>query len=131
MTKYNHLSKEQRNIIEHLLCMNNSFTYIGNAINVDRTTISKEVRRNRYIKSNFYDPFDIKGIESAIKKCNKLKNHLMFVIPVQTKDIVLIINYITMLELLINIVILFFLNLDQVLILILMLLMKLKTLSFP
>ena len=73
MTKYNHLSKEQRNIVEHLLCMNNSFTYIGNAINVDRTTISKEVRRNRYIKSNFYDPFDIKGIESAIKKCNKLK----------------------------------------------------------
>ena len=73
MTKYNHLSKEQRNIIEHLLCMNNSFTYIGNAINVDRTTISKEVRRNRYIKSNFYDPFDIKGIESAIKKCNNLK----------------------------------------------------------
>ena len=72
MTSYNHLSKEQRNIIEHLIGINKNFVYIGKSINVDRTTISKEIRRNRYIKSNFYEPFDQQGINSTISKCNKL-----------------------------------------------------------
>lgn len=74
MTKYNHLLKEQRNTIEHLISLNKSFTYIANAIQVDRTTISKEIKRNRYIKSNFYDAFDLKGIKSTVLKCNKLNN---------------------------------------------------------
>jgi len=73
MTNYNHLVKEQRNTIEYLIGINKNFTYIGNSINVDRTTVSKEIKRNRYIKSNFYDKFDIKGIESAVEKCNILK----------------------------------------------------------
>lgn len=73
MTNYNHLVKEQRNTIEYLIGINKNFTYIGNSINVDRTTISKEIKRNRYIKSNFYDPFDSKGIKSAVDKCNILK----------------------------------------------------------
>ena len=47
MTSYNHLSKEQRNIIEHLIGINKNFVYIGKSVNVDRTTISKEIRRNR------------------------------------------------------------------------------------
>ena len=73
MTNYNHLVKEQRNNIEYLIGLNKNFTYIANSINVDRTTISKEIKRNRYIKSNFYAPFDSKGISLAISKCDKLK----------------------------------------------------------
>lgn len=73
MTNYNHLVKEQRNNIEYLISLNKTFTYISKAINVDRTTISKEIKRNRFIKSNFYDSFDKKGINSTIEKCDKLK----------------------------------------------------------
>lgn len=73
MTNYNHLLREQRNNIEYLLSIDKNFTYISNSINVDRTTISKEIKRNRYIKSQFYDKFDKIGIQSAIYKCNRLK----------------------------------------------------------
>ena len=73
MTSYNHLLKEQRNTIEYLISLDKTFTYIANAINVDRTTVSKEIKRNRYIRSNFYNIFDSKWISSAISKCNYLK----------------------------------------------------------
>ena len=69
MTKFNHLSRENRDVIEHLINTNYKFTYIGNAINVDRTTISKEIRNNRYIKSNFYSSFDSKAIKNVVNKC--------------------------------------------------------------
>ncbi len=72
MTNYNHLLKEQRNTIEYLISLNKSFTYIANAIKVDRTTIAKEIKRNRFIKSYYYDAFDKKGIDSAIDNCDKL-----------------------------------------------------------
>ena len=72
MTNYNHISKEQRDIIQHLLNLNNNFSYIAKSISKDRTSISKEIRRNRYIKSSFYDPFDIKGINHALSRCKKL-----------------------------------------------------------
>ena len=74
MTNYNQLNSSQREIIQILLNKSKSFTEIGNAIGKDRTTISKEIRRNRYIKSNFYDPFDIKGINDSINKCDRLKH---------------------------------------------------------
>ena len=74
MTKYNHLVKEQRNNIEYLIGLNKTFTYISKAINVDRTTISKEIKRNRFVKSNFYDSFDKLGINSTIEKCDNLKH---------------------------------------------------------
>ena len=74
MTKYNHLVKEQRNNIEYLIGLNKTFTYISKAINVDRTTISKEIKRNRFVKSNFYDFFDKQGINSTIEKSDKLKH---------------------------------------------------------
>lgn len=73
LMNYNHLSKEQRDNIEHLIGINKSFTYIGNSIKVDRTTISKEIRRNRYIKSNFYEKFDKKGIDEAVNRCSLLR----------------------------------------------------------
>ena len=60
--------------LKYLIGLNKSFTYISKAINVDRTTISKEIKRNRFIKSNFYDSFDKNGINSAIDKCDKLKH---------------------------------------------------------
>lgn len=73
MTNYNQLNSNQRETIQILLNKGKSFTEIGKAINKDRTTISKEIRRNRYIKSNFYDAFDVKGINQAVEKCEKLK----------------------------------------------------------
>jgi len=72
MTNYNHLCKEQRNTIEHLLNKRYNFTYIGNAINVDRTTISKEIRRNRIIRHNLFLPFNKHGIDKATNNCQKL-----------------------------------------------------------
>lgn len=74
MTNYNQLNSNQRETIQILLNKGKSFTEIGEAIGKDRTTISKEIRRNRYIKSNFYDSFDIKGINDAIDKCDRLKH---------------------------------------------------------
>lgn len=73
MTNYNQLNFNQRETIQILLNKGKSFTEIGKAIGKDRTTISKEIRRNRYIKSNFYDAFDIKGINQAIENCDELK----------------------------------------------------------
>lgn len=72
MTNFEHLNKEQRDVIQHLINQRKSFTYIAQAINKDRTTISKEIRRNRYIKSKFYTEFDSKGINNTINKCDRL-----------------------------------------------------------
>lgn len=72
MTNYNHLCKEQRNTIEYLLNKRYDFTYIGNAINVDRTTISKEIRRNRIVRNSLFLPFSEAGIKKAIKGCERL-----------------------------------------------------------
>ena len=74
MTNYNQLNSSQRETIQILLNKGKSFTEIGKAINKDRTTVSKEVKRNRYIKSNFYDAYDFKGISIVIEKCDKLKS---------------------------------------------------------
>ena len=74
MTKYNHLNIDQRSSIQYMLDHKKNFSDISKAINVDRTTISKEIRRNRYIKSNFYTPFDNKGIQKAIHDCVILSN---------------------------------------------------------
>lgn len=74
MTNYNQLNSNQRETIQILLNQGKTFTAIGKAIGKDRTTISKEIRRNRYIKSNFYDSFDIKGINQAVENCERLQN---------------------------------------------------------
>ena len=64
---YKQLNKDQREVIQILINKKENFTTIGNSIKVDRTTISKEIKRNRYIKSNYYDTFDFKGtIEFSI-----------------------------------------------------------------
>lgn len=73
MTNYSHLCKEQRNTIEYLLNKGYNFTYIGNAIKSDRTTISKEIRRNRIIKNSLFLPFNKKGITQAVEKCEILR----------------------------------------------------------
>lgn len=83
MTTYNQLCIEQRETIQHLITIwnankenfiaiktINSFTQIGRAINVDRTTVSKEVRRNRYIKT--CTPYNEKQIMEAEKNCPSL-----------------------------------------------------------
>ena len=73
MNKYNQLVKEQRDIIQYMVDKGYNFTDIGKAISKDRTTISKEIKRNRYIKSYHFDAFDINGINYAISKCDKLQ----------------------------------------------------------
>lgn len=73
MTNYNQLNISQRETIQILFNKGKSFTDIGLAIGKDRTTIAKEIKRNRYIKSNFYEAFDKKGISEAIEKCVILK----------------------------------------------------------
>ena len=72
MTNYKQLSKEDRSNIEHLLNEGKTFTEIGEAINYDRTTISKEIRRNRYIKSSTFLPHSETGINKAINSCKRL-----------------------------------------------------------
>lgn len=74
MTNQEHLTKEQRDVIQYLINQGKTFTYISQSIGKDRTTISKEIKRNRYIKSKFYSEFDEKGITRSIDGCNKLKN---------------------------------------------------------
>lgn len=73
MTNYTQLYKEDRDSIEELLKKGYSFTYIGNAINKDRTTVAKEIKRNRIIRSNFHTLFNEKGIQKAINSCERLK----------------------------------------------------------
>ena len=71
-TNYVHLSKEKRSSIEYLINQGFSFTYIANSINVDRTTISKEIKRNRYIKNSLFSDYSETGIKRAINSCEKL-----------------------------------------------------------
>ena len=73
MTNYSHLCREQRDTIQYLLDKNYSFTKIGAAICKDRTTVSKEIKRNRYIKSyTNNDAFDLKAIKLAVNACPNL-----------------------------------------------------------
>lgn len=72
MTKNKHLNYSQRDIIHTLINKKKTFTEIATVINKDRTTISKEIKNNRYIHSYHYDLFDLKGINKAVKDCEKL-----------------------------------------------------------
>lgn len=73
MTNYTQLYNEDRNSIEELLKKGYSFTDIAKEIKKDRTTISKEIRRNRYVRSSFYTLFNEKGIQKAIDNCERLR----------------------------------------------------------
>ena len=72
MTNYKQLSKEDRVTIEHLINEGKNFTEISESIKYDRTTISKEIRRNRYIKSAVYLAYSESGIKKAVDGCKKL-----------------------------------------------------------
>ena len=72
MTNYKQLSKEDRNTIEDLLNKGFNFSYISDSIKYDRTTISKEIRRNRYLKSHLYSEYSQTGIKKALSMCDKL-----------------------------------------------------------
>lgn len=73
MTNFSHLCKEKRDTIQYFIEHKESTIVIAKAIGKDRTTVSKEVKRNRYIKSNFYEPFDFLAIEKASKECKTLQ----------------------------------------------------------
>lgn len=73
MTKYNQLNKDERDTIQYMLDKGHNFTSISNAIKKDRTTISKEIRRNRYIKG-YDDYFNQKYINNAVNDCKFLKS---------------------------------------------------------
>ena len=69
---YVHLNKEQRSTIEYLISQGHNFTYIANAVKVDRTTISKEIKRNRHVKNSPFSEYSKIGIERASKSCEIL-----------------------------------------------------------
>ena len=71
-TNYTHLSKEKRSSIELLLNKGLNFTDISDSIKADRTTISKEIRRNRYIQNKLFLDYSETGIKRAINSCVKL-----------------------------------------------------------
>ena len=73
-TNYTHLSKEKRSSIELLLNKGLNFTDMSDSIKVDRTTISKEIRRNRYIQNKLFLDYSETGIKRAINAC-KDKNY--------------------------------------------------------
>ena len=50
--KYKHLSFEDRCVIEEFLNNNYNFSQIGNRIHKDRTTVSHEVRKHRFLRSS-------------------------------------------------------------------------------
>ena len=50
--KYKHLSFEDRCVIEEFLNYNYNFTQIANRLHKDRTTISNEVRKHRFLRTN-------------------------------------------------------------------------------
>ena len=50
--KYKHLSFEDRCVIEEFLNRGFNFTQISNRLNKDRTTISKEVLKHRFLRGN-------------------------------------------------------------------------------
>lgn len=73
MTNYNQLNEEQRETIQMYINKGKTFSFISEAIRMNRTTVSREIKRNRYIKSSFYEAFDKKGIEQTMGKCDLLK----------------------------------------------------------
>ena len=73
MTNYKHINKEQRDTIQYFIERKYSFTEIGKAIQVDRTTVAKEIKRNRYVKSyTSNDCYNKKLINDTIKLCPSL-----------------------------------------------------------
>ena len=53
--KYKHLSFEDRCVIEEFLNHNFNFTQIANRLNKDRTTISKEILKHRFLRGTASD----------------------------------------------------------------------------
>ena len=51
----------------------NNFTQIGKAIEKERTTVAKEIKRNRYIKSYHFDAFDSNDINITVSRCEFLQ----------------------------------------------------------
>ena len=51
--KYKHLSFEDRYVIEEFLNYNYNFTKIGNRVGKDRTTISDEIKKHRYMSTTW------------------------------------------------------------------------------
>lgn len=76
MTKFNHLNKDERDTIQYMIDKGHNYTSISNAIKKDRTTISKEIKRNRYIKSNINE-FSILHINKAVDDCQMLQKILV------------------------------------------------------
>ena len=62
MKTWKHIREDNRKTICSCISHNKKLIEISKIINYDPRAISKEVKRNRYIKSCFYEKFDEKGI---------------------------------------------------------------------
>lgn len=84
---YNHLTIEQRNLMEHLLNKGMCFSQIGKVLKLDRTTISKEVRRNYFTKLPTYSKTVCANQSSCgVYSCNYKKQcYLAKVCPLLSK----------------------------------------------
>lgn len=115
-TNYVHLNKEQRSTIEYLINNGKTFTYISNSIKVDRTTISKEIRRNRFIKNSLFSEYSEFGISKALNSCVKLSKPPYCCNNCKDKTLVVNIIYITMQQKHISITTINYLKQEKVLI---------------
>ena len=71
MTKvYSHLRLEQRKLIEFLLNDNKNFSEIQKILKIDRTTISKEVKRNFTLKFHIKKTACLKYKDCPNTPCN-------------------------------------------------------------
>ena len=67
---YNHLCLEQRKLIEFLLNDNKNFSEIQKILKIDRTTISKEVKRNFTLKFHIKKTACLKYKDCSNTPCN-------------------------------------------------------------
>lgn len=85
MKVYTQLKMEERKIIFELLQKGASETVIGQVLNRDRTTIGRELKRNRYSENIAYlpDSADLMAKERKHKRtpkldsCNELRDHVI------------------------------------------------------
>ncbi|MDD6772318.1 helix-turn-helix domain-containing protein [Inconstantimicrobium porci] len=81
LCKGKHLRIEDRLIIEYGLDQNYSLKEIAKRVGKDPTTISKEIKRNRFIKTSKRKEHDIKPCQHR-RSCTKTKPRILWIVVV-------------------------------------------------
>lgn len=75
MTNYKQLGQEQRYVIDRLLCKGETLTAIAAAVGCSKSTISREIRRNGYVRpkeGRVYNPLSAQN-KAEKRHCSKPK----------------------------------------------------------